>query len=50
MDKTLITVDVPNVISVGIILVVVLVLFALGATYIGKWTSGKLAVDNSGSF
>jgi hypothetical protein len=39
MDKTLITVDIPNVISVGIILFVVLVLYALVASYVLKWTS-----------
>jgi hypothetical protein len=38
MDKTLITVDVPNVISVGIILFVVLVLYALIASYVLKWS------------
>ena len=41
MDKTLISVDVPNVISVGIILFVVLVLYALIATYMLKWMGAK---------
>lgn len=50
MDKTLITVDVPNVISVGIILFIVLVLYALVATYAMKWAFGKSAPDNSGTF
>lgn len=50
MDKTLISVDVPNVISVGVILAVVLVVYALAATYVGKWIMGKASVDNSGSF
>lgn len=49
MDKTLISVDIPNVISVGIILFVVLVLYALAATYIMKW-AGLRPVGNSGSF
>jgi hypothetical protein len=40
MDKTLITVDVPNVISVGIILFFVLVLYALLCTYALKWWPG----------
>jgi hypothetical protein len=46
MDKTLITVDVPNVISVGIILFVVLVLYALIASYTLKYMGKK---DASGS-
>ena len=50
MDKTLISLDVPNVISVGIILFVVLVLYALVASYAWKWTGKKIAVNNSGSF
>lgn len=37
MDKTLITVDVPNVISIGVILFFVLVLYALLCTYALKW-------------
>ena len=33
MEKTLITVDVPNVISIGVILFFVLILYALICTY-----------------
>lgn len=50
MEKTLISVDVTNAISVGIILAVVLVVYDLAATYIGKWMTGRAPVDNSGSF
>lgn len=50
MDKTLITVDVPNVISVGIILFVVLVLYALIASYALKYMGGKTADANGANF
>lgn len=41
MDKTLISVDVPNVVSIGIILFFVLVAYAAVATYALKWTWGS---------
>lgn len=50
MEKTLISVDVPNVISVGIVVGVVLVLYALTSTYVLKWLQTKIKSDNSGSF
>lgn len=49
MDKNLISVDFPNVISVGIIVAAVLVLYALLANYGLKWTLGRSVSDNSGS-
>lgn len=41
MEKTLITVDVPNVISIGIILFFVLVVYGLVCTYALKWWPGS---------
>jgi hypothetical protein len=50
MEKTLITVDVPNVISVGIILFFVLVLYALACTYALKWWPDKTNATGGASF
>ena len=50
MDKTLITVDVPNVISVGIILFFVLVLYALLCTYALKWWPDNANATGGASF
>jgi hypothetical protein len=49
MEKNLISVDVPNVISIGIILFFVLVLYALLCTYALKWWPGA-APENGASF
>ena len=49
MEKTLITVDVPNVISIGIILFFVLVLYAFLCTYALKWWPGATP-QNEASF
>jgi hypothetical protein len=50
MDKTLITVDVPNVISIGVILFFVLVLYALLCTYALKWMPDMKADAGGASF
>lgn len=49
MEKTLISVDVPNVISIGIILFFVLVGYALLCTYALKWWPAP-APQNGASF
>lgn len=49
MDKTLITVDVPNVISIGVILFFVLILYALLCTYALKWWPGEMSADAGGA-
>jgi hypothetical protein len=49
MDKTLISVDVPNVISIGVILFFVLVLYALLCTYALKWWPESLPSGNAGA-
>lgn len=48
MEKTLISVNVPNVISVGIVVFIVLVLYALVANYALKWM--QPSTSNSGNF
>lgn len=50
MDKTLITVDVPNVISIGVILFFVLVFYALLCTYALKWWPDKSDGTGGASF
>lgn len=50
MDKTLITVDVPNVISIGIILFFVLVFYALVTTYALKYWPGSTPDASGASF
>lgn len=49
MEKTLITVDVPNVISIGVILFFVLILYALICTYALKYWPAS-AATNGASF
>ncbi len=49
MEKTLITVDVPNVLSIGIILFFVLVLYALLCTYALKWWPEKPHAGTGGA-
>lgn len=49
MDKTLITVDVPNVVSIGIILFFVLVGYALICTYALKWWPDKTDSGTGGA-
>lgn len=50
MDKTLITVDVPNVISIGVILFLVLILYALICTYALKWWPGMPETNSGAQF
>lgn len=50
MEKTLITVDVPNVLSIGIILFFVLVFYALACTYALKWWPDNAKVNGGASF
>lgn len=50
MEKTLITVDVPNVISIGVILFFVLVGYALLATYALKWWPDRDGGTGGGTF
>jgi len=48
MDKTLISLNIPNVISVGVIVIMVLVLYALFATYAMKWMNkGDLSAQGN---
>jgi len=49
MEKTLITVDVPNVLSIGIILFFVLVFYALACTYALKWWPGMPDAKTGGA-
>lgn len=49
MDKMLLSVDVPNAISVGVILGIFLVTYVVVVTYAGKWWMGRQSADNSGS-
>jgi hypothetical protein len=50
MDKTLITVDVPNVVSVLIILLFGLVLYALVVQYLMKWLQPSPTTSNGSGF
>lgn len=50
MEKTLITVDVPNVISIGVILFFVLILYALICTYALKYWPGAAPDAGGASF
>ena len=49
MEKTLITVDVPNALSIGIILFFVLVFYALLCTYALKWWPEKADTGTGGA-
>ena len=50
MDKTLITVDVPNVISVLIILLFGLVIYAVAIQYAMKWMQPTPSTQNGSGF